>query len=74
MSNKPANPKEPSPSASGEALRALALEMRQFIREHYPDSSLLAGNWPGVRALVDRWDAALAPSGEARPEQNKETA
>jgi hypothetical protein len=67
MSNKPANPKEPSPSASGEALRALvgkvADEVQARGRKHATGEPLFFDRHNLERAI----EAALAPSGETKP-------
>jgi hypothetical protein len=46
-------------AAAPELLAAL-VEMREFIRIRFPDDSLASGNWPTVKPLVEKWDAAIA--------------
>jgi hypothetical protein len=46
-------------AAAPELLAALK-EMREFIRIRFPDDSLASGNWPTVKPLVEKWDAAIA--------------
>jgi hypothetical protein len=70
---KPAIQKEPSPSASGEALRALVLAVQRVAFTHRWANE--SGSWSGklspdealLMQAVQRAEAALAPSGEAHP-------